>query len=170
LTAGLLLDKEHIRALCKNRDKELGGEMTIVLGWLILAVLVGVYADSKGHSGLGMFFVAIVLSPLIGFLIEAVRTEDSKVTESRALSSGNMKKCPACAELIKREARKCRYCGEEFWDASIPSNEDARKLLTLAKEQGQAGIPERARELLQQIITEFPDSKEAAIARNVLGV
>jgi hypothetical protein len=46
--------------------------MLIVLLWFVLAVVVGVAASHRGRSGGGWFFLALILSPLIGFLILAV--------------------------------------------------------------------------------------------------
>lgn len=86
--------------------------MVYVILWLLFALLVGMYASSKGHSGFGMFLVSVLLSPLIGFLIEAVRNPYAPAIEQAALATGGMKKCWACAELVKAEAVKCRYCGE----------------------------------------------------------
>ena len=56
--------------------------MEIVLFWLALSVLAGVYAGSKGRSGIGWFCFSFFLSPLIGFIALAIipiRLTETKV-------------------------------------------------------------------------------------------
>ncbi len=86
--------------------------MEILLLWLILSILVGVYANSKGRSGIGMFIVSLLLlSPIVGFIIVAIMSNKS---EEKKVNSGEMRKCDSCAELVKAEAKICRYCGNDM--------------------------------------------------------
>lgn len=48
-----------------------------------------------------------------------------------------MKKCPACAEVILAEARKCKHCGEVL-DASLISQRLAVASSTPAQKNGMA--------------------------------
>ena len=87
--------------------------MEVVL-WIIFAILVGVYASSKGRSGVGWFLIAVLVSPLIGFIIAFLISPIKNKVEQNILEAGDMKKCPSCAEFVKAEAKLCKHCRTEL--------------------------------------------------------
>lgn len=90
-----------------------GQEYTLAIGWLIGSLAVGIWSDKKGFGLIQGFGLALLLSPLLGAVIVAVRNPKREVVESHQIASGEMKRCPACSELIRPQAKKCRFCGEQ---------------------------------------------------------
>ena len=89
------------------------GTFSIVLIWLCLCIATWVIASKKGRSGFGFFLLSIILSPIVGIIAALIASENTAKLEENQLASGASKRCPYCAEIIKKEATICKYCNKE---------------------------------------------------------
>jgi hypothetical protein len=80
--------------------------------FLLLAALVGlipaVIAHNKGHSFLGWWIFGAAL-----FIVALPMAIVLKPNEDRMEASGELRRCPHCAEMIRPQAVVCRYCGRD---------------------------------------------------------
>jgi hypothetical protein len=75
-----------------------------IIGWIGFSVLAAWFASTKRRGGIAWFFLSLIISPLITFIVLA----------ALGIPRGEMKKCLKCAEDVKAEAEICRFCGYEF--------------------------------------------------------
>lgn len=83
--------------------------MEIAFIYVALSIACAFLAARRGRSGFGWFLIALLFSPLIGFIFVLV-------LPSKAVAAGTPTpeahvKCPDCRELVLRDARKCKHCG-----------------------------------------------------------
>jgi len=87
--------------------------MGIVVFWFVMAGVVAIIANSKGYDSGSWFLYGLLIWP-IALVHILTKPTDTRIAERQAVQSAGMKKCLDCAELVKAEARKCRYCGHVF--------------------------------------------------------
>lgn len=76
----------------------------LILTWLVLSVLVGIFASKRGRSGSGWFLIAAVLSPLIGFIALLILKDIA--SEERAIEERHFAAYRRNLERVEEEERR----------------------------------------------------------------
>ena len=88
----------------------------VILSWLavvaVISCIPAAIAKGKGRSFAGWWFYAVLIFP-IALIHSLVVSKNIEGLEQQALESGN-RKCPACAEMVKVEAKICKHCGNDL--------------------------------------------------------
>jgi len=95
-----------------------------MLAVVLIAVAIGLIpaaiASAKGRSfvlwwlfGAALFIVALPCALLA--------SSDRAALDRRAIDGEGLRRCPACAELVRPEARVCRYCAAALTPTGAPS-------------------------------------------------
>lgn len=90
--------------------------MTIVIGWILFAIAVGIFANRRGRSGFGWWLLALAISPLIAGVFVAVLPDLAILRQAEQAAEELARthvQCRFCAEPIRRDAILCRFCGKE---------------------------------------------------------
>jgi hypothetical protein len=87
----------------------------VVLIWCLFGFVAAIIANTKGRSGCGWFLLGILLGPfalVIAFLPSMAQKEIQTAQHQGA--AGDFKKCPYCAEVVRKVAIKCKHCGSSL--------------------------------------------------------
>lgn len=93
-----------------GRKAKKNGRLRLYVVSLIVYIICSILVYNFVYS-IELLFFALILTPLAGGAILLIV---GKKKEQQPVYEDDTKKCPFCAEIIKKDALVCRFCGKEI--------------------------------------------------------
>lgn len=101
--------------------------MELLVLWVVMGVVVGIVAASKGRNFLLWAIYGFLIWPVA--LVHAIvlaktaqqQASDALQAQIGMVQAGSHKACPKCAEMVKAAATVCRFCGHDFDNPDGPA-------------------------------------------------
>lgn len=87
------------------------GLLCLPLGFLAVVIV-----SNAGGNGTAAAVGAFVVPGLVLFAVLAMGTSAQQAVEKG--QHGDYRKCPFCAEAVRKDAIKCKHCGSEIGNAA----------------------------------------------------
>jgi RNA polymerase subunit RPABC4/transcription elongation factor Spt4 len=84
--------------------------MEYLVIWGFFGILAATIAGGKGRSGFSWFILGLLLGPF-ALAVACLPSLKPQFVAAAPAPAAGLVPCPECAELIQRQARKCRFCG-----------------------------------------------------------
>lgn len=84
--------------------------------WFV-SVFVGSIIGKKKGKRMKAVLLTLCLG-VIGLIIVIAMKPTEEIATKNKVSSGEMRKCPSCAELVQKEAKVCKHCGHDLPEIS----------------------------------------------------
>ncbi|MBE9233897.1 zinc ribbon domain-containing protein [Cuspidothrix issatschenkoi LEGE 03284] len=103
----LAIAATHVSIFFHSIEK-LNSVFVAVFAWL-LGLIPGFIAYKKGRNFYNWWMYGHLL-----FIVAFPHSLLLKETENSLINRGILKKCPYCAEVVKKEAKVCKHCGNQL--------------------------------------------------------
>jgi hypothetical protein len=83
----------------------------LLIAWIACGIFAAALARAKGRSALGWLILGLLFG--VFALIAAAGMPSLKLPPGTP-AARDLRRCPNCAEMVRKEANTCRFCGHQL--------------------------------------------------------